>query len=91
MPTRASTSLSSYADHSSGAPTGSGKTVAAELSIFHMLRNQPGSKAVYVAPLKALVRERMTDWSKRLSPKLGLKFVLHIVWFQMTTMCDALM
>ena len=56
-----------------GAPTGSGKTVAAELSIFRMLRTQPGCKAVYVAPLKALVRERMNDWSKRLSPNLGLK------------------
>nr|CAB3223427.1 activating signal cointegrator 1 complex subunit 3 [Phallusia mammillata] len=58
-----------------GAPTGSGKTAAAELAIFQMLNNQPGSKAVYVAPLKALVRERMKDWSKRLAPKLGLKLV----------------
>ena len=56
-----------------GAPTGSGKTVAAELAIFHMLRTQPGCKAVYVAPLKALVRERMNDWQKRLAPNLGLK------------------
>nr|XP_018669768.1 activating signal cointegrator 1 complex subunit 3 [Ciona intestinalis] len=58
-----------------GAPTGSGKTVAAELAIFRMLRTQPGAKAVYVAPLKALVRERMKDWEKRLKHKLGLKLV----------------
>ncbi|CAK8672120.1 unnamed protein product [Clavelina lepadiformis] len=58
-----------------GAPTGSGKTVAAELAVFRMLRTQPGCKAVYVAPLKALVRERMNDWKKRLGTKLGLKLV----------------
>ena len=56
-----------------GAPTGSGKTAAAEISIFRMLRTQPGCKAVYVAPLKALVRERMNDWTRRLAPNLGLK------------------
>uniref|UniRef100_H2Z647 Activating signal cointegrator 1 complex subunit 3 n=1 Tax=Ciona savignyi TaxID=51511 RepID=H2Z647_CIOSA len=58
-----------------GAPTGSGKTVAAELALFRMLRTQPGAKAVYVAPMKALVRERMKDWEKRLKTKLGLKLV----------------
>ena len=61
-----------------GAPTGSGKTVAAELAVFRMLRTQPGCKAVYVAPLKALVRERMNDWKKRLGTKMGLKLVLCI-------------
>uniref|UniRef100_H2Z645 Activating signal cointegrator 1 complex subunit 3 n=1 Tax=Ciona savignyi TaxID=51511 RepID=H2Z645_CIOSA len=58
-----------------GAPTGSGKTVAAELALFRMLRTQPGAKAVYVAPMKALVRERMKDWEKRLKTKLGLKYL----------------
>jgi len=48
-----------------GAPTGSGKTVAAELSIMRMFLNHPGQKAVYVAPLKALVRERLADWKKK--------------------------
>lgn len=35
-----------------GAPTGSGKTVVAELAILRMLRAYPGKKAVYIAPLK---------------------------------------
>ncbi|KAL7711694.1 U5 small nuclear ribonucleoprotein 200 kDa helicase [Entamoeba marina] len=44
-----------------GSPTGSGKTVAAELLI-------------YVAPMKALVKERLSDWKKRLL-KLNKKIV----------------
>ena len=48
-----------------GAPTGSGKTVAAELALFRMFNTCPkGSKAVYIAPLKALVRERMDNWGR---------------------------
>jgi len=58
-----------------GAPTGSGKTVAAELAIFRMFREHPESKAVYIAPLKALVRERMEDWKIRFEEKLGKKIV----------------
>ncbi|KAK6170203.1 hypothetical protein SNE40_018654 [Patella caerulea] len=58
-----------------GAPTGSGKTIAAELAIFRIFREYPGSKAVYIAPLKALVRERMEDWRVRFEQKLGKKVV----------------
>jgi activating signal cointegrator complex subunit 3 len=58
-----------------GAPTGSGKTVAAELAIFRVFRERPESKAVYIAPLKALVRERMDDWKVRIEQKLGKKVV----------------
>ncbi|KAI0234175.1 putative steryl acetyl hydrolase mug81 [Massospora cicadina] len=54
-----------------GAPTGSGKTVAAELAMGAAFRDHPGSKVVYVAPLKALVRERVTDWRARLAVPLG--------------------
>jgi activating signal cointegrator complex subunit 3 len=49
-----------------GAPTGSGKTVAAELALFRLFNNCPGCKAVYIAPLKALVKERVINWSQRL-------------------------
>lgn len=49
-----------------GAPTGSGKTVCAELAMFAVFRDFPGKKCVYVAPLKALVRERTKDWKVRL-------------------------
>ncbi|XP_049753918.1 activating signal cointegrator 1 complex subunit 3 isoform X2 [Elephas maximus indicus] len=58
-----------------GAPTGSGKTVAAELAIFRVFNKYPNSKAVYIAPLKALVRERMDDWKVRIEEKLGKKVV----------------
>ncbi|CAM5132033.1 unnamed protein product [Natator depressus] len=58
-----------------GAPTGSGKTVAAELAIFRIFNKYPTSKAVYIAPLKALVRERIEDWKVRIEEKLGKKIV----------------
>ena len=58
-----------------GSPTGSGKTVAAELAMWQAFRDHPGSKVVYIAPMKALVRERLNDWGKRLAIPMGLKLV----------------
>lgn len=58
-----------------GSPTGSGKTVAAELAMWWAFRERPGSKVVYIAPMKALVRERVHDWRKRLTRQMGLKLV----------------
>ncbi|ERF69234.1 hypothetical protein EPUS_01191 [Endocarpon pusillum Z07020] len=58
-----------------GSPTGSGKTVAAELAMWWAFREKPGSKVVYIAPMKALVRERVQDWGKRLVSQMGLKLV----------------
>lgn len=58
-----------------GSPTGSGKTVAAELAMWWAFREKPSSKVVYIAPMKALVRERVQDWRKRLTQKMGLKLV----------------
>lgn len=58
-----------------GAPTGSGKTIAAELAMFRVFREYPGRKVVYIAPLKALVRERMEDWRVRLEQRLGKRVV----------------
>lgn len=57
-----------------GAPTGSGKTIAAEIAMFRVFREYPRQKVVYIAPLKALVRERILDWSVRLG-KLRKKVV----------------
>jgi pre-mRNA-splicing helicase BRR2 len=50
------------------APTGSGKTVVAELAIMRML-SQHGrdTRCVYIAPLEALATERLRDWV----PKFG--------------------
>ena len=58
-----------------GAPTGSGKTVAAELAILRLFKEHPGLKAVYIGPLKALVRERIEDWQQKFVKKLGKKLV----------------
>ena len=58
-----------------GSPTGSGKTVAAELAMWWAFRERPGSKVVYIAPMKALVRERVLDWRTRLARPLGLRLV----------------
>ncbi|VEU23061.1 DEKNAAC104164 [Brettanomyces naardenensis] len=49
-----------------GSPTGSGKTVVAELAMWHAFRESPHSKIVYIAPMKALVRERVDDWKTRI-------------------------
>ena len=35
-----------------GAPTGSGKTISAELTMLHAFNVHPGQKIIYVAPLK---------------------------------------
>lgn len=58
-----------------GAPTGSGKTISAELAMLRLFNTQPDMKVIYIAPLKAIVRERMNDWKKRLVSRLGKKMV----------------
>ena len=42
-----------------GAPTGSGKTLMAEIAILRAFTHQPRKKIVYIAPFKALVKERV--------------------------------
>jgi len=54
-----------------GAPTGSGKTIVAEFSMFRLFNNAPDEKVIYIAPLKALARERMEDWEERFQRQLG--------------------
>jgi len=58
-----------------GAPTGSGKTITCEFSILRLLSKRPGKKIVYVAPLKALAKERLQDWREKLGGGLGLNVV----------------
>jgi len=60
-----------------GAPTGSGKTVVAEFALLRLMRAHPDKKAVYIAPMKALAKERMDDWNSNRSFKgiFGLKIV----------------
>jgi len=49
-----------------GAPTGSGKTIVAELALLRMKRKHPRGICVYIAPLKSLARERLKEWKHRL-------------------------
>lgn len=58
-----------------GSPTGSGKTVVAELAIWHAFKEFKGSKVVYIAPMKALVRERVDDWRARIQANTKHKLV----------------
>ena len=58
-----------------GAPTGSGKTVCSELAMLRVFNEYPGGKVVYIAPLKALVKERMEDWKIKIGQKLNKTMV----------------
>ncbi|VVC95095.1 unnamed protein product [Leptidea sinapis] len=58
-----------------GAPTGSGKTIVAEVAMFRVFNTYPKCKVVYIAPLKALVKERIKDWKVRLEERLGMSVV----------------
>ncbi|KAK3240835.1 activating signal cointegrator 1 complex subunit [Cymbomonas tetramitiformis] len=58
-----------------GAPTGSGKTVSSELAMLRAFNEYPGQKVIYIAPLKALVKERIGDWRKGLCMKLNKRMV----------------
>ncbi|KAK6462530.1 DNA-directed DNA polymerase [Scheffersomyces coipomensis] len=77
-PMQTMTFHSLYNDNSSvfvGSPTGSGKTVVAELAIWHAFKQFPSSKIVYIAPMKALVRERVDDWRERICKNTKYKLV----------------
>lgn len=55
------------------APTGSGKTVCAEIAILRLImRKGPKARCVYVAPLKSLVLQRFRDWKPKFQSKLGV-------------------
>lgn len=49
-----------------GAPTGSGKTIMAEIAMLRAFKLYSDQKVIYIAPLKALAKERIIDWKKRL-------------------------
>ena len=43
--------------------------------MMKVFRDSPEAKVVYIAPLKALVRERMTDWKVKFEGKRDLTLV----------------
>jgi len=49
-----------------GAPTGSGKTIMSEFAMLRVFNQNPEAKIIYIAPLKALAKERLLDWKNRL-------------------------
>lgn len=54
------------------APTSVGKTVCAEMFMAHEVRVR-GGKAIYLAPLRALAKEKIDDWTSPGSIFSGLK------------------
>jgi len=48
-----------------GAPTSSGKTIMSELAILRVFNERPKDKIIYIAPMKALAKERIIDWKRR--------------------------
>ena len=80
--------------NNSGAPTGSGKTVLSELAMVASLGgrlNASGTgfvdegsfknnraKVVYLAPLRALVAEKLENWKRRFGPgtAMNLRFAM---------------
>lgn len=61
-----------------GAPTGSGKTIMAEFAVLRVFKNYPGKKVIYIAPLKALAKERIIDWKVRLGGHPMRKTILEL-------------
>eukprot|EP00475_Leptophrys_vorax_P017663 TRINITY_DN24265_c0_g2_i2.p1 TRINITY_DN24265_c0_g2~~TRINITY_DN24265_c0_g2_i2.p1 ORF type:complete len:876 (+),score=189.71 TRINITY_DN24265_c0_g2_i2:681-3308(+) len=66
-----------HTDHNMlcGAPTGSGKTICGELAILRLFNEYPNRKVVYIAPLKALARQRIEGWSETFGKLLGKSVV----------------
>lgn len=60
-----------------GSPTGSGKTIMAEFAALRVFNHFPDKKVVYVAPMKAIAKERLADWEVRFGKGLG-KSVLEL-------------
>ena len=45
--------------------------------MLKVFRDAPAAKVVYIAPMKALVRERIADWKQRFERQLGKKVGLR--------------
>ncbi|KAL0808656.1 hypothetical protein ABMA28_013091 [Loxostege sticticalis] len=58
-----------------GAPSGSGKSVIAELALLRLLSANSGGRAVYLLPKDALADAVFADWYHRIGAKFNLKVV----------------
>lgn len=53
-------------------PTSAGKTMLTELIIFYFIKKNPGSKALFIAPYRALASEMKASFTQRLR-RMGIK------------------
>ena len=61
-----------------GAPTGSGKTMLAEIALMrHWTKEEPG-RVVYIAPMQEMVDERLADWQRKFSNIGGGKEIVAL-------------
>ena len=58
-------------------PTASGKSLVAYIAVLKRLIEHPGSKAIYIVPLKALAAEKFNDL-EALASQLGLTVGLAV-------------
>ena len=56
-----------------GAPSGSGKSVIAELSLLRLLSTNEGARAVYLLPKDALADIVFADWYHKFGTRFNLK------------------
>lgn len=49
-----------------------------ELAMLRVFKNTPKSKIIFIAPLKALAKERIIDWKKRFEQGSLRKSVLEL-------------
>jgi pre-mRNA-splicing helicase BRR2 len=54
-----------------GAPSGSGKTLCAELAIIKVLEEYSNGHCVYVSPIESMAKQRAEDWKKRFRDELS--------------------
>ena len=50
----------------------------AELAMLRVFKNTPNKKVIYIAPLKALAKERIIDWKVRMGADPMRKIVLEL-------------
>ncbi|XP_028179425.1 putative U5 small nuclear ribonucleoprotein 200 kDa helicase, partial [Ostrinia furnacalis] len=62
-----------------GAPSGSGKSVIAELALLRLLSANSGGRAVYLLPKDALADVVFADWYHRFGAKFNLKVLEKLV------------
>lgn len=61
-----------------GSPTGSGKTIMAEFAMLRAFKLHPKKKIIYIAPMKAIAKERLRDWTRKFEDTVLGKEVIEL-------------